>query len=148
MHSSGMRSDRFLTISQHAMGREDVYPSMHWVGCVSMHTLGRGNVFKWGWCLPITFVNFVWAVKIGNTYFKLINGNSILEAQFVPYQGLCSKGSFTPSDSVINVTLTDKMGMQPVLPVKVPIKKLKGAAHQCYNDSDGVVRCEQTLRGL
>ena len=40
------------------------------------------------------------------------------------------------------------MGMQPILPVKVPIKKLKGATHQCYNDSDGVVRCEQTLRGL
>ena len=36
--------------------------------------------------------------------------------------------------------------MQPILSVKMPIKKFKGAEHQCYNDGDGVVRCEQTLR--
>ena len=37
-----------------------------------------------------------------------------------------------------------KMGMQPILPVTVPIKKIKGVTNQCYGDGDGVVRCEQT----
>ena len=40
------------------------------------------------------------------------------------------------------------MGMQPILSITVSIKKIKGAAHQCYGDSDGVVRCEQTLNAL
>ena len=35
--------------------------------------------------------------------------------------------------------------MQPILPVTLTVKKIKGAAHQSYGDSDGVVRCEQTL---
>ena len=56
------------------------------------------------------------------------------------------KGSFTPSDSVSNVTLTGKMGMQTILPLTVPIKKIKGAAGQCYSDDDGVGRCEQDLK--
>ena len=60
---------------------------------------------------------------------------------------------FTPSDSVTvtatNVKLTDKMGMQPILPITLPVKKINGAAHQCnglltlpdpdtdpYSDSD------------
>ena len=29
--------------------------------------------------------------------------------------------------------------MQPILPVKLPIKKIKGAARQHYGDDDGVV---------
>ena len=58
------------------------------------------------------------------------------------------KGLFTLNDSVTNVTLTGKMGMQPILPVTVPIKKIKGATHQCYGDGDGVVRCEQTFSSL
>ena len=37
------------------------------------------------------------------------------------------------------------MGIQPILPITVPFKKMKGAARQCYVDGDGVVRCEQTL---
>ena len=37
-----------------------------------------------------------------------------------------------------------QMGMQPILPVTVPIKKIKGVTSQCYGDGDGVVRCEQT----
>ena len=35
--------------------------------------------------------------------------------------------------------------MQPILPVTVSVKKIKGAARQCYGDGDGVVLCEQTL---
>ena len=46
MHSSGMRTARLLTVSQHAL-RRGVYPSMHWAGrCVSQHALGKGL------CLP------------------------------------------------------------------------------------------------
>ena len=43
--------------------------------------------------------------------------------------------------------LTDKMGMQPILPVTVPFKKIKGEGFRCYGDGngDGVVRCEQTF---
>ena len=33
--------------------------------------------------------------------------------------------------------------MEPILSVIVPVKKIKGAARQCYGDGDGVVRCEQ-----
>ena len=39
-----------------------------------------------------------------------------------------------------------KMGIQPSLPVKVPVKKIKGVARERYSDGDGVARCEQTLR--
>ena len=36
MHSSGMRTARLLTVSQHALGGGGgVYPSMHWAGEVS-----------------------------------------------------------------------------------------------------------------
>ena len=31
-----------------------------------------------------------------------------------------------------STTLTDSVGMQPILPVTVPVKKIKGAAHQRY----------------
>ena len=37
--------------------------------------------------------------------------------------------------------------MQPMLSVTLTVKKIKGAVHQRYGDSDGVVRCEQTLTG-
>ena len=37
------------------------------------------------------------------------------------------------------------MGMQPIVPVTVSVKKIKGATHQSYGDGDGVVQCEQTL---
>ena len=40
------------------------------------------------------------------------------------------------------------MGMQPILPITVPVKKIKGVViHQCYGDGDGdgVIRYEQTL---
>ena len=37
------------------------------------------------------------------------------------------------------------MGMQPILPMTVPIKKIKDAALQDYGDGDGVVWCEQTF---
>ena len=39
------------------------------------------------------------------------------------------------------------MYMQPILAITVPVKKIKGAARQCYGDGDGdgVVRCEQAL---
>ena len=32
-----------------------------------------------------------------------------------------------------------KMGVQPILSVTGPVKKIKGAAHQCYGDGDGVI---------
>ena len=47
--------------------------------------------------------------------------------------------SFTPSNSV-TVTITNVTNGQ-----NVPIKKIKGAAHQCYRDGDGVGRCEQII---
>ena len=42
MHSSGMHTARLLTVSQHALDRGCVYPSMHWAGGVypSMHWAG------------------------------------------------------------------------------------------------------------
>ena len=47
MHSSGIRTTRLLTVSQHAL-RRGVYPRMHWAGgCVSQHALGR-RVSAWG----------------------------------------------------------------------------------------------------
>ena len=50
------------------------------------------------------------------------------------------KGLFTLSDSVnVTVTLTGKMGMQPILSITFPFKKIIGAAHQCYGDGDGIV---------
>ena len=49
------------------------------------------------------------------------------------------KGSFTSSDYVM---LTGKMGMQPILPITVTVKKIKGTARQCYGDDDRVVQCE------
>ena len=33
------------------------------------------------------------------------------------------------------------MGMQPILPVTLPFKKIKGAACQRYGDSNGVIQC-------
>ena len=35
--------------------------------------------------------------------------------------------------------------MQPILRITVPVKKIKGAAHQCYGGSDGVVLYEPTF---
>ena len=37
------------------------------------------------------------------------------------------------------------MGMQPILPTTMPIKKIIGAARQLYDVSYGVVRCEQAF---
>ena len=45
------------------------------------------------------------------------------------------KGSFTPSNSVTVTNVT----LMAILPITVPVKKIKGAAHQCYSDGDGVV---------
>ena len=39
------------------------------------------------------------------------------------------------------VTLTGKMGMQPILPVTVTVKKTKGAARQHCGDGDSDARC-------
>ena len=46
-----------------------------------------------------------------------------------------------------NITLMGKVGVQLILPITVPIKKIRGAACQCYVDSNGVVRCEWAFRG-
>ena len=40
------------------------------------------------------------------------------------------------------------MGTQPILPVSLPIKKIKGAAHQHYSEGDGVIWCEYTINSL
>ena len=37
------------------------------------------------------------------------------------------------------------MGVQPILPITVPVKKIKGAARQYYSDGDGVVQYEQSF---
>ena len=37
------------------------------------------------------------------------------------------------------------MGMQPILPITVPVKKIKGAARQYYSDGDGVGQYEQSF---
>ena len=34
------------------------------------------------------------------------------------------------------------MGMQPILPVTVPVKNIKGAACQRYGDGDAIDWCE------
>ena len=39
-----------------------------------------------------------------------------------------------------------KMGMQPILPITVTIKKIKGAGHKCNDDGDMVARWERALR--
>ena len=39
------------------------------------------------------------------------------------------------------------MGIQPILPITVPVKKIKSTARQCYSDGDGVVWCEQSFKG-
>ena len=35
--------------------------------------------------------------------------------------------------------------MQPILPITVHARKMKGAARQLFRDGDGVVRSEQTF---
>ena len=57
-----------------------------------------------------------------------------------------SRYSHRVTVTVTKIMLMGKMGMQPILPVTVPIKKIKGVTNQCYGDGDGdgVVRCEQT----
>ena len=37
------------------------------------------------------------------------------------------------------------MGIQLILPVTVPVKKIKGATCQCYGDGDVVTQCEQAF---
>ena len=37
------------------------------------------------------------------------------------------------------------MGMQPILSITVPIKKIKGVTGQHYSDGNGVIWCEQIL---
>ena len=44
-----------------------------------------------------------------------------------------------------HVTLKGKMGMQPILPVTLPVKKIKGAARQYYGDDDRAIWCKQTF---
>ena len=53
----------------------------------------------------------------------------------------------------VNVTVNVKkryvdgqMGMQPILPVTVPVKKIKGADRQHYIDGDVNTQCEQTFK--
>ena len=59
-----------------------------------------------------------------------------------------NKSLFTPTDFVTitetNVTLMGKMSMQLILPITVPVKKIKGATRQRY--SDGVVCCGWSSR--
>ena len=38
------------------------------------------------------------------------------------------------------------MGIQPILPITVTVKKIKDAAHKCYGDGDGVVLCERAFK--
>ena len=45
------------------------------------------------------------------------------------------------NEASTNVTLTGKMGVQPIL----PIKNVKGAARLHHGDGDLVVRCEKTI---
>ena len=40
-----------------------------------------------------------------------------------------------------NVMLTGKMNVQPILSVRVPMTKIKGAACQRHGYDDGVVQC-------
>ena len=68
MYSSGMRTARLLTVSQHALGRGVCIPACTGQGGVSQHALARGGVYpsiycpagvsvlgvsvQEGWCLP------------------------------------------------------------------------------------------------
>ena len=50
------------------------------------------------------------------------------------------EGLLTLSDpvtvTITKIALTIKMGIQPILSVRVPVKNIKGAAHQHYGDGD------------
>ena len=60
-----------------------------------------------------------------------------------PSPSTICKGSFTPSDFPLrqrrNATLTDKMGMQPILAITVSVRKIKDAVLQHYVDIDVTV---------
>ena len=51
MHSSRMRTARLLTVSQHALCRWGVYPSIHWAGGVCPGGYLSGGYLPGG-CLP------------------------------------------------------------------------------------------------
>ena len=68
---------------------------------------------------------------------------SILSSILNNHFSLCN-GSFTPSESVTITVMTGKIGMQPMLPITVPVKKI--TTRQCYVDGDAFVWCEQTLK--
>ena len=57
-----------------------------------------------------------------------------------------SSGSFTTSDSVTVTVTKGSVDRQNGGPVTVPVRKIKGAAAQCYGDGDGLVRCEETFK--
>ena len=44
-----------------------------------------------------------------------------------------------------NCYVDGQMGMEPILPVSVPVKKIKRAARQHYIDGDVDARCERAL---
>ena len=53
----------------------------------------------------------------------------------------CSHQTTPVTITITNVTLTAKMGIQPII---VPVKKIKGAARQC--NVNRVVRYEQSIK--
>ena len=131
-----------LTVQKLKILSGNVVSTLNWIRPVYR---GRGacideDLFIMG-LLMGTFET-TWKATIVTVFLKthISNSKSCKECQ--------DKGSFTPSDSVTNVTLMGKMGTQPILPVTVSIKKIKGAARQCYGDGDRVVQCEQTLTML
>ena len=93
------------------------------------------------------------ATAVGGTHatgmhscYKCFSGaiHIIFEKHHTTWMGL--SGLFTPSDSVTNVTLTGRVGMEPILPITVPVKKIKNAARQRLSDADRVALCKQAFR--
>ena len=61
--------------------------------------------------------------------------------------GVGDKCLFTHSDSVMDPSiLMGEMGMQPIFPVIISVKRIKGDTGQWYGDGDGVSRCGWVLK--
>ena len=97
---------------------------------------------------PVAFANVnmhakVWHFKLGAMLFFMSHVKQV-------YHVDAAKGPSTLADYAdaieTNIALTGKIDLQPILSVTVPVKKIKGAFHQCYVDSNGVAQCEQSLK--
>ena len=69
-------------------------------------------------------------VSIHFNFIENILHQSLTVTQFPQCIECCFKGSFRPNNPLTNATLMGKMGIQPILLVTMPVKKIKGVASQ------------------